>query len=383
MSSIYDFDKILQRAEAKVKSATYPEEYKDLIFEFENTLFAEGIKPPRIIKYLSQLNILFSNYNLNPKATKRDMIRIVGEIEKHNYTAHTKHGYKITIKRFFRWLNGGSNPECTGWIKSNVAGSSKIPEELLTENEIKRMIQAAEHPRDRALIAILYDSGCRISEIGNLKIRDILFDDVGATLTVNGKTGMRRVRIIFSTAYITRWIELHPESNNPDSFLWINIGHVNHGQHMKYQTFTVTIKRIAKKAGIKKRVYNHLFRHSRSTELAQYLTQAQMESQLGWKHGSKMPATYIHLSGKQVDDAMLKMYGIKKKEDCIPELKPKVCPRCKYVNGATNDYCGQCGAALNIGVVLNNDERRKQIEDFVIGLIEKEPEVTRVLKDTS
>jgi len=89
--------------------------------------------------------------------------------------------------------------------------ASKLPEELLTEEEIKRMIEVANHPRDKAIIAVLYDTGTRIGEMGSLKIKHIVFDQYGAILTVNGKTGMRRVRIIFSVPYLASWLDIHPQ----------------------------------------------------------------------------------------------------------------------------------------------------------------------------
>ena len=70
----------------------------------------------------------------------------------------------------------------------------KLPEELLTEEEIQKMISSCANLRDRALVSVLYESGCRIGEIGNLRIKDVLFDEYGAKIDVLGKTGARRVR---------------------------------------------------------------------------------------------------------------------------------------------------------------------------------------------
>ena len=42
--------------------------------------------------------------------------------------------------------------------------------------------------------------------------------------------------------------------------------------------------------------YNHLFRHSRSAELAQHLTGVQMEAYLGWVHDFDLSRTYVNLS---------------------------------------------------------------------------------------
>ena len=43
---------------------------------------------------------------------------------------------------------------------------------------------------------MLYDSGCRIGELLTLRVKDIEYDDYGIRLTVNGKTGVRRVRTV-------------------------------------------------------------------------------------------------------------------------------------------------------------------------------------------
>ncbi|WP_321429636.1 tyrosine-type recombinase/integrase [uncultured Methanolobus sp.] len=349
MSSIYEYEKNLVSIERRIENASYCQENKDLIYKFCNVLFAEGIKLVRVLKYMAQLNILARDYDLDLKnATKDDIYRVVGELERKDLSQWTKYEYKITIKRFFRWMNGGEDPEITKWIKPRAGEKKKLPEELLTEDEIKRMIRAAEHLRDKALVAVLYDSGARISEIGNLRLKHVVFDQYGAVLTVDGKTGMRRVRVIFSAPYLASWIDMHPQKEDPDAFLWINVGQRNHGAHMKYQAFRVLIKRIAERAGIEKRVYNHLFRHSRSTELSQHLTEAQMEEHLGWIHGSKMPRTYIHMSGRQMDDAILKIHGILKKEDLKPELTSVTCPRCEHVNGPTSDFCCKCGMTLTV-----------------------------------
>ncbi len=80
--------------------------------------------------------------------------------------------------------------------------------------------------------------------------------------------------------------------------------------------------KISRKAGINKKIHPHLFRHSRATYMANYLTEAQMNQYFGWVQGSGMPAVYVHLSGRDVDDAILKANGFTK-----PESSPTIVPR--------------------------------------------------------
>lgn len=112
----------------------------------------------------------------------------------------------------------------------------------------------------------------------------------------------------------------------------------------------------------------------RATYLANFLTDAQMKEYFGWQQGSKMAAVYVHLSGRDVDNALLKEYGIKndnEKKESI--LKAKECLRCKQVNQATNKFCSRCGMPLDEESrtdVLKKGLERKTADDIMDGLLE-------------
>jgi hypothetical protein len=81
------------------------------------------------------------------------------------------------------------------------------------------------------------------------------------------------------------------------------------------------LNKIAKKAGINKRIHPHLFRHSRATYMANFLTEAQMNAYFGWVQGSSMPSIYVHLPGCDIDDAVLKANGIVQKDVSTPTVQ--------------------------------------------------------------
>ncbi|MGC1119806.1 MAG: zinc ribbon domain-containing protein [Candidatus Methanofastidiosia archaeon] len=73
-----------------------------------------------------------------------------------------------------------------------------------------------------------------------------------------------------------------------------------------------------------------------------------MNVYFGWVQGSDMPATYVHLSGRDVDDKILQIHGLKPRDKGgKEELKPQECPRCKYINSPLSRYCGRCGTVLD------------------------------------
>lgn len=374
---LYKYENKISAAEKRIADANYSTKNKELIFEFENTIFAEGLSNARILKYLSQLHMLSQMFDKDfSKVIKADFYRVVASIERSDRSVYTKRDYKVAIKRFFRWLNDGNEPESITWISTNITNAKKkMPEELLTQSEVISMIEAADHPRDKAIISSWYDSGGRVGEVGTMLIKHIVFDQYGATATMQGKTGMRKIRLVLSVPYLAAWLSAHPYKNDPEAPVWITIGKSSRNQPLQYDAQRILVQRIAKKAGIKKRVYPHLFRHSRATELASHLTQAQMESHLGWIHGSNMPGTYIHLSGKGVDDAILGMYGIKKDKEPEQDLIPWKCFTCEILNPITSKFCSRCGAAKDTKTAMDTDQNEFTVVQKYARLKAQYPEV--------
>lgn len=96
--------------------------------------------------------------------------------------------------------------------------------ELLTEEDVQKLLRVAVHPRDKSFVSLLWESGARISELGNMKIGNIAFDVHGTLITVQGKTGSRKIRLLFSTQYLSTWLGSHPLRDNPEAPVWIDLG---------------------------------------------------------------------------------------------------------------------------------------------------------------
>lgn len=380
---IHNYKRQLDSARNRIKNSDISKKNKKAIFDFCDNCIAEGLSTPRILHYMQKLCQLAKWLKKNFKDAKRaDILRVVKGIEEKDYSEWTKHGYKVTLKKFYKWLKRSKHyPKEVKWIKSTVKKNNlTLPEELLTEDEVKKLVEAAHHPRDKALVFVLYESGCRIGELTTLRIKNVEFDKYGAQIMVRGKTGMRRIRLIASTPRLASWIDCHPDRDNPSAPIWIGIGTRNRDSLVNYSCIRALLQRLAKRAGIKKRVNPHTFRHSRATHLATHLTEAQMNQYFGWVQGSGMPSTYVHLSGRDVDNALLKMYGIEKEKAEKEEevLKPKKCVRCDTINPATAKLCNRCGMALDLETALQIHEKRQLPDEYLTELV-KHPEVQQFL----
>lgn len=186
------------------------------------------------------------------------------------------------------------------------------------------------------------------------------------------------MRVVASVPYLVEWINRHPFKDDSKAYLWVNSRLNPYG----YSCITQMLYRIATRARITKKVNPHNFRHSRATYLANFLAEAQMKEYFGWTQDSKMTGIYIHLSGRDVDSALLKVYGIKNDNEQKESIfKPKECSRCQQVNQATNRFCSRCAMPLDEGSrmeVLKKGLVRKEADNIMDRLLE-DPEFRQVL----
>jgi len=292
--------------------------------------------------------------------------------------------YVAIIKAFYKWLYGEDEPECVSWLQiKNGRHKRKLPTDMITAEEVKAMINATDNARDKAIIACTYESGCRIGEISSLSIKDVMPDQYGAVVMVDGKTGMRRIRLIDSAPYITQWINQHPMKDNRDAPLFISFSNSCYGNRMDDGGMRRLFKILAKRAGIKKRIHPHLFRHARLTELAKDFTEQELKVLAGWTGGSRMAETYIHLSGADIEQKILQKAGLLDAEETREKnevLKPRECPRCRKTNPATARFCYNCGMALDMKTAMEIDEKKNAETLELMDLIQREPRVFEILK---
>lgn len=380
---IHDYSAKHKAALKQVDKSTISRKNKKLILDFDRACFLEGLGKPRRIKLVSSLLMLARKYLKKDfdEATGKDIKETVLKIEsREDYSVWTKQGYRAILKKFYKWLKYGDNyrqrneyPKIVSWINTNIKKKDQPKvqaSDILTEKEIKRLIDAAEHPRDKAFISMLYELGARIGEIGSLQIKDVTRDKYSYIIDLNGKTGHRTPRIVMSDPYLTSWLNAHPLKDNPQSPLWVMSGDRNKNERMRYGTFRALILRLRKKGKIKKRLYHHLFRHTRVTHLLinRQISEAQAKVYFGWVPSSKMLSEYSHLISSDVNDTILEIHGIKKTKEKESILRPKQCQSCGTINSKDALFCQKCSKVLDVKTAIELDEKRKSSDEIITAL---------------
>ena len=284
----------------------------------------------------------FTNYKPVTEVTRQD-IESYMLFRKKTKKPNTVHTNMTELHFFFKWLL----PDNTFFesIKTKNEKNRLPVTSILTQSEVLQMVSACNCQRDRALIFCLWETAGRLDEVLSIKIKDIQFDKYGAVVTVKGKTGMRRVRVIDSVPDIQLYI--NQMNRSPEDYLFPA---AKKKTKLSQRGTGNMIDRVAASAGLDKHVHPHLFRHSRLTHLVkQGFSEMELRIMAGWENTSSMPAIYLHLSDKDTEDKILAMHGIiheERKEEPI-KAAIKVCPRCQVSNPFDSLFCRSCSMVLD------------------------------------
>ena len=230
-----------------------------------NTLDAYMTDLQKLLHFLEGENIEI------PDVTPDDLQRFAAGL--HDIGIHPRSQARILsgIKSFFHFLVIADYQE---------ADPSELPEgpkigfrlpEVLTVEEIDRIISTVdmekkEGQRNRAILETLYSCGLRVSELCNLKISDLYFEE--EFIKVEGKGGKQRLVPISPRAIkeIKYWFadrNLGKIKKGYEDYVFLARWGNNISRIMVFHM----IKELAEKAGITKNISPHTFRHSFATHL--------------------------------------------------------------------------------------------------------------------
>lgn len=345
----------------------------DLIYEFITELQAS-----QNIGLLRKNKILYTLVNwrrfITPyrDATIADVYKAISDLKQAKskkgkpFKTNTIHDYIIFLKRFSLWLieNDYSSLPKEKIMRirpPRIDSQTKQPDQLLSKEEIEALLKACMSSRDRALISLLYESGCRIGELARLTWGRVKFDDYGVILTVEDTkcNTQRYVRLVMAKPYFSAWRQDYPFEPKDDALVFITHRKtpLKHGAVMK------TLERLSDRSGIEKHITPHIFRHSRITHLiSEGMSESVIKLMMWGNINTKMFQTYAHLTGGDIDREVLGSYGIvpkDKKENHA--LEPVMCANCMTINPPGAEYCSHCGKSLSADAAATIDDMAKDI----------------------
>lgn len=249
----------------------FPEKLEDYLFELEirnyslNTIKTYKSIINNFYKYLQNGKEIYDE-----KLILRTFKKYIGYLKRDKKVSQN-YIYLVTVvlKKFFEFCGIG--------VLKNVKTPKRtksLPKSL-NEDEVRRLInalddyQTIEPPtthaeflrrRNKLILALLYSSGLRVSELVTLRIDSVDLHD--RTIRIRGKGEKDRIVLFDDNTKVL--IEDYLAQRDDDSeYLFINRNY----EHLTPRYVQMMIKDYARVAGIKKKVTPHILRHSFATHL--------------------------------------------------------------------------------------------------------------------
>ncbi|MEN8835310.1 MAG: site-specific tyrosine recombinase XerD [Polaribacter sp.] len=289
--------------------------WKNALYDYQLFLKIErGLSKNTIDSYKRDLEklILFlknNNISLNPiTIDKNNLQEFIYQIAK-EVNPRSQARIISGLRSFFEYLvfEDYRNTNPTTLIESPKIGR-KLPD-TLSEKDINILISSIDlsHPqgeRNRTIIETLYSCGLRVSELINLKISDLFFDE--GLIKVVGKGNKERFVPIHNTAkkYITFYItklrtQVAPKKGFEDT-LFLN----RRGNALTRQMIFTIIRKLAEKINLDKKISPHTLRHSFATHLIKNGADLRAIQQMLGHESITTTEVYVHLDNSYLKEVL-------------------------------------------------------------------------------
>lgn len=257
------YEEILNNYSVKKKTS---EDLKDDMISNINMYISakklEGLSELTLIDYEREL-VLFKDF-VNKTTASVTTADVREYLASNPEIMSSTSGKKLSvIKSFFSWM-----VEEDLILKNPVSRIKQIknPDRLpraLTEIELEILRESCETNREKALVETMYSTGCRLSEVSGMKVRDV--DWTRGSIKVIGKGNKERIAYLTPKAShrLKIYLEERKEDENNCEYLFSTIRRPY--RRMKNKTIQDLINKIADRADLDKNVTPHVLRHTFAT----------------------------------------------------------------------------------------------------------------------
>lgn len=253
------------------------------------------------------------------------------------------------------------------------------PERLPTPYTIKKLIEQASRPRDKAYIATLWSTGGRHGEVLGLKWRDVSFSSSVGTVTFRDtKTGGdHTVPMGEAMPYMKKHREADSKGGEFDEFVFRS---TQSGNQLSGAGAANIIKRLREETDIPPQIKTnpHAFRKARTSYWArQGENEAWICGHMNWKEGNDVVAHYCRISTRDIEKGVARHLGLEEdmeveRKDESKILTPTECHECGNINNFEEDICSECGTALQTGELYEKAQIEEKTTMFMEEVISSE-----------
>jgi integrase len=341
---------------SKVDTADIDERDREAIHEFVRAVDARGdVNRGTMTSNLNRLRLSAERSDVPlVEMDKKDVDALIFSL-KHDrgLSDGTLRNYRKALRKFYR--ERGAN-----WYDDIKIGSSPQrsvdPDELLTDEEIDALLEACSNPRDKAMVALLADTGLRIGAIASLRIRDLDLTGQAGYVSINEDANVKgasgTIPITWSEGYVSGYLNVHPRQGDPEAALI----HKSRGWYededgdgaMTYQYLSSRVKKLADEADIdRSRVNTHNFRKSAiSRWIREGMSEQAIKHRACWDVDTDQIKVYSGVKDEELNAQILDHYGIEDANEEVSRPTLDRCPRCSAALQPGHRFCPGCAAPL-------------------------------------
>jgi site-specific recombinase XerD len=379
-NDLYGYNTKLKRFLERIKDSSFAN--KDTVLKFIDALKVYGVGTAKLINY-AQFSYEVLKVNDKPLSewSRDDVNFVMSKFMEKSWSGSTLKIACRTLRRLIHYAKYGEIADGNN-IKYCYEVEHLHPDryerrdkrevvkanDLLTKEEFLRLVdkvpKVSRYPaRDKALLYVMYEFASRPSELLNMKIKGVRFYDNYCEITTHGKTGVKTLALVLSYQPLREWLEAHPEKDNPEAWLWYS----KPKGRISYDRLRIFLKKLAKEANIKKRVWLYLIRHTALTNVEKEYGSSIAEIYGNWRKGSPIRNRYIHLANSDQREAVLRKFGLKVDSSNIIDFRE--CYRCNTKNEPNARICKLCGLILDQkyanSIRNNQQEKIKELEEKI------------------
>ena len=190
------------------------------------------------------------------------------------------------IKFYYEQVKGGQRQYYGGITRAKEYKS--LPE-VLSRNEVARILACLSNRKHRCMISLIYSAGLRRSELLNLTPKDIISERMLVRIMGKG----RKCRYSLLSEKLLKELREYFKEYRPQK--WLFEGETA-GEQYSASALVKILKEAASRAGIKHRVHVHMLRHSFATHLLEQGTDLRTIQELLGHNDIKTTSIYLHVT---------------------------------------------------------------------------------------
>lgn len=256
--------------------------------------------------YLRENNLKFL------KIEYQDIRDFYSYLDSKHYSKNTISRHISCLRGFYKYLALNKYIESNPFSLATLPKKDKLLPKFLYYNELEEMFDAIDittdlGKRNRAILELLYATGVRVSELVDMKVDDLNFND--QSIKVLGKGN--KERLVYFGPYAEKYVKqyliearLNLLKNNKSDYLFIN----NMGTPLSTRGVAFIIQEIIKRTSIKSNITPHTIRHTFATHLLNEGCDILSVQSLLGHESLKATQVYTHITNDELKDIYLKCH---------------------------------------------------------------------------